>query len=275
MMQAKEIAPDGVDGCGVRLKRARELAGLTQEGVSARLKMPLKVIQALENDDWQRTGAPVFVRGQLRSYARLLGIDIESGLAQAGVGTITPPELVSYSHTPRYRRVFEQATRRAVYIAITAVIAVPVWLATRPHLSNIPDVQSLEVPALATVPVDPLPVTTVPQRTPVIASMGTLRSATEAGTPAATTPNGLSLSFTGDSWVQVFAPDGKVIEQGLLGNGEQRSFDQGEVGRVVLGNTAAVDARSNGKPVDLAPFSRANVARFTLSSDGSLAPVVD
>lgn len=271
-MQSKEIAPNGVDGCGVRLKQARELAGLTQGEVSARLKMPLKVIQSLENDEWQRTGAPVFVRGQLRSYARLLGIDIESDLTQAGVGTITPPELVSYSHTPRYRRVFEQATRRAVYIAITAVIAVPVWLATRPHLSNIPDVQSLEVPALASVPVDPLPVTTVPQRTPVIASMGTLRTAT-ATDPGAST--GLSLSFTGDSWLQVFAPDGKVIEQGLLGSGEQRRFDHGGVGRIVLGNTAAVDAHSNGKPVDLTPFSRANVARFTLSSDGSLAPVVD
>jgi cytoskeleton protein RodZ len=30
-----------------------------------------------------------------------------------------------------------------------------------------------------------------------------------------------------------------------------------------------------GATVDLSPFSRANVARFTLSSDGSLAPVAD
>ena len=154
-------------------------------------------------------------------------------------------------------------------IAITAVIAVPVWLATRPHLSNDLHVQSLDVPA-ARAPTDDTPKrrATAQERTPLIASMGTMRA------PAAETP-ALAMSFEGESWVQVFAPDGRSIEQGLLAAGERRSYDQGEVGRVVLGNIAAVEVLQDGEPVDLAPFSRANVARFTLSSDGSLAPVVD
>ncbi|QOD92254.1 DUF4115 domain-containing protein [Lysobacter sp. CW239] len=270
MTQLNKTA-SGANSCGARLKDAREKARLTQEEVSTRLKMPVRVIRSLESDDWQE-GSPVFVRGQLRSYARLLGIDIEPELVRAGVSEVAPSTLVSHTHTPRYQRLFEQATRRAVYIAITAVIAVPVWLATRPHLSNVPDIQSLEVPAIVTAPTGPAePAATVaaPQRTPVIASMGSLRS------PATVETTGLSLSFTGDSWMQVFAPDGRMIEQGLLGNGEQRDFGQQEIGRVVLGNVSAVDVRRNGRSVDLAPFSRANVARFTLSSDGSLAPVVD
>lgn len=270
MTQSNEVV-SSASSCGARLKIAREKAKLTQEEVSARLKMPLRVIRTLENDDWQ-TGSPVFVRGQLRSYARLLGIDIEQDLVRAGVSDVAPSSLVSHTHTPRYQRVFEQATRRAVYIAITAVIAVPVWLATRPHLSNVPDIQSLEVPAIVSAPVDPMEpaMAATRQRTPVIASMGSLRAPATAAETA-----GLSLSFTGDSWVQVFAPDGRMIEQGLLGNGDQRDFGPQEIGRVVLGNVSAVDARRNGKSIDLAPFSRANVARFTLSSDGSLAPVVD
>lgn len=269
MTQLNETG-SGANSCGARLKDAREKARLTQEEVSTRLKMPVRVIRSLESDDWQ-AGSPVFVRGQLRSYARLLGIDIEPELVRAGVSEVAPSTLVSHTHTPRYQRLFEQATRRAVYIAITAVIAVPVWLATRPHLSNAPDIQSLEVPAIVIAPAgpaEPAPVA-ARQRTPVIASMGSLRS------PATVETTGLSLSFTGDSWMQVFAPDGRMIEQGLLGNGEQRDFGQQEIGRVVLGNVSAVDVRRNGKSVDLAPFSRANVARFTLSSDGSLAPVVD
>lgn len=269
MTQSNETA-SGANSCGARLKDAREKARLTQEEVSTRLKMPVRVIRSLESDDWQ-AGSPVFVRGQLRSYARLLGIDIEPELVRAGVSEVAPSTLVSHTHTPRYQRVFEQATRRAVYIAITAVIAVPVWLATRPHLSNVPDIQSLEVPAIVTAPTGPAEPATIAarQRIPVIASMGSLRS------PATVETTGLSLSFTGDSWMQVFTPDGRMIEQGLLGNGEQRDFGQQEIGRVVLGNVSAVDVRRNGKSVDLAPFSRANVARFTLSSDGSLAPVVD
>ena len=85
----------------------------------------------------------------------------------------------------------------------------------------------------------------------------------------------MSLNFTGDSWVQVYAADGSTLEQGLLGAGQRRDYAAGEVARVVLGNSSAVQVQQAGQPVDLAPFSRANVARFTLSSDGSLAPVSD
>ena len=42
-----------------------------------------KVVRSLEQEDWQRLGAPVFVRGQLRSYARLLNVNLEPLLQQA------------------------------------------------------------------------------------------------------------------------------------------------------------------------------------------------
>jgi len=77
MMQSNQGTPDSGGGCGARLRLGREAAGLTQEEVSARLKMPVRVIRVLESDDWSPLGAPVFVRGQLRSYARLLGLDVE------------------------------------------------------------------------------------------------------------------------------------------------------------------------------------------------------
>lgn len=270
MMLSNEVAPDGGGSCGARLKSARERAGLSHADVSARLKMPTRVVQALEDGDLARIGAPVFVRGQLRSYARLLGVDLEPELDRVAVAQVAPSELVSHTHTPRYRRVFEQATRRAIYIVLTAAIAVPVWLATRPHLDSNLAVQSLDVPATLAA-TDAAPATepaVAAQRTPLIASMAPLPAA-----PAAQTA--LSLNFSGDSWVQVYAADGSTLEQGLLGAGERRSYGAGQVARVVLGNSSAVEVLQAGKPVDLAPFSRANVARFTLSSDGSLAPVAD
>lgn len=273
MMQSTQIAPDSGAGCGVRLKQAREAAGLSLEDVSARLKMPTRVLRSLESEDWSTLGAPVFVRGQLRSYARLLGIDIEAQLTQAAVAPITPTTLVSHTHTPRYRRVAEQATRRAIYIVLTAAIAVPVWLATRPHLANNGlAVQSLDMPATTTADTvaseTGIEAPAAEQRTPLIASMASLPTQ-NAAQPA------LTLKFTGESWVQVFAVDGHAIEQGVLAAGQTRSYAAGEVARLVLGNVTAVEVQHAGKPVDLAPFSRANVARFTLSSDGSLAPVID
>ena len=78
-----------------------------------------------------------------------------------------------------------------------------------------------------------------------------------------------------DDSVQVVGPDGEVLEQGLLPAGESRSYAAGEVARVVLGNAPAVKVLHAGKTVDLAPFTRANVARFTVSSDGSVAAAAD
>lgn len=271
MMLSNEVAPDGGGSCGARLKLARERAGLSHADVSARLKMPTRVVQALEQDDLERIGAPVFVRGQLRSYARLLGVDLEPELDRVAVAQLAPSQLVSHTHTPRYRRVFEQATRRAIYIVLTAAIAVPVWLATRPHLDSSLAVQSLDVPAtpLADGAAPAAEPAAAAQRTPLIASMAPLPAAPAAQQTA------LSLNFTGDSWVQIYATDGRTLEQGLLGAGERRNYAAGEVARVVLGNSSAVQVQQAGQAVDLAPFSRANVARFTLSSDGSLAPVSD
>src|SRR5688500_18755967 len=149
-VSAVGYAPDGSRGCGSRLRKAREAAGLSQEDVATRLKMPLRVVQSLENEDWDRLGAPVFVRGQLRSYSRLVGLATSTTLEASGVAPIEPAKLVSRSYTPRMQRLMEQGTRRLIYIVFTAAIAVPVWLATKPHLAiNPTTVQPLDIPANA------------------------------------------------------------------------------------------------------------------------------
>ena len=85
----------------------------------------------------------------------------------------------------------------------------------------------------------------------------------------------LTLRMTDDSWVQITGPTGASIEKGLLKAGQERSFRSGEVGRVVLGNAAAVEVQQAGSTVDMTPYKRANVASFAVSSDGSLVPVAD
>ena len=93
------------------------------------------------------------------------------------------------------------------------------------------------------------------------------------GRPDAAASSTLSLRFTADSWVEIFAADGSVLERGLLQSGERRDYAKGEVGRVVLGNADTVEVLGNGSVQDLSAFQRANVARFTVSSDGSIEPL--
>ena len=149
MTGSNESMSEAERGVGMRLRKAREAQGLTIEDVASRLKMPVRVVQSLEEEDWSRLGAPVFVRGQLRSYSRLLGLVTSTTLEASGLAPIEPTPLVPRSYTPRMTRLFEQGTRRLVYIVLTAAIVVPVWLATKPHLTGRSDpatVQSLDAP---------------------------------------------------------------------------------------------------------------------------------
>jgi len=270
-----ESISDAEKGVGLRLRTAREAQGLTREDVAARMKVPVRVVQSLEEEDWAHLGAPVFVRGQLRSYSRLLGLVTSTTLAASGLSApIEPTKLEPRSYTPRMTRLFEQGARRAVYIVLTAAIVVPVWLATKPHLTGRSDpatVQSLDAPAPGANVVGAAvePPAAPQEKAPVVASM----TPTLAPRPAASAA--LVLHFSGDSWVQVQAPDGRTLEKGLLPAGTTRSYAAGEVGRVTLGNASAVVVQQGDRPQDTTPFRRANVARFTVSSDGSLSPVRD
>lgn len=264
MTYSDQTVPASGAGCGASLRQAREAAGMSIEQAAAQLRMTVRSVANLESEDWSSLGAPVFVRGQLRSYARLLAVDIEPYLEQVAEAAEPPATLVSYTHVPRYQQFAESIGRRAIYFAITAAIIVPVWLGTRPHLGNDSlAVQSLDVSSalVETNRVAAAPATS--QRTPLVASIASL--------PAK--PAALSIALSGESWVQVFDVDGRELEQGLLTAGERRNYGAGEVGHVILGNVDAVEVKRAGVAVDLQPFSRANVARFTLSSDGSLAPV--
>ncbi|MGY1409540.1 MULTISPECIES: helix-turn-helix domain-containing protein [unclassified Luteimonas] len=260
-------------GQGERLRQAREAAGLGVADVAQRLKMPMRVVESLESGNWDRLDAPVFVRGQLRSYARLLGVRIDEDLPAASASVpIEPARLEPRTFTPPLRRTLDRMMGRMVYIVITALIAVPAWMATRSHLdSQIRIDASLDLPPGASAePAGPVPATRVEDGPrPLVASMTSLPP--RAAKPAEPAPS-LSLRFTADSWVEIFGADGQALERGLLKAGERRDYNKGEVGRVVLGNAGAVEVRGDGNIQDLAGFQRANVARFTVSSDGSIQP---
>ncbi len=271
-MTVNAMPDDAVRGIGQRLRKAREDAGMSLSETSVKLKMPTHVIDALEREDWPKLGAPVFIRGQLRSYAKLLGMPADAIVETIAMPTARPADLVPQTYTPRIQRVAEQTKLRLVYVVLTAAIAVPVWLATRPQTLSIdsttaaldlaPGEALLADPGVA--PADAAPA----QPSPLVASM-TPMPQRQVAPPA---PD-LSVSFAGESWVKVTGPDGAVIEQTLIQSGQQRNFTAGQIGRAVLGNATAVSVRVRGQEVDLSPFIRANVVRFTVSSDGSLQPV--
>lgn len=82
---------------GAMLKAAREKAGLTPEQVGAQLKLSHHQIEALDADDFANLPGRTFVRGFVRNYARLVGLDpevlmqmLDKALPRPQPGTIKP-----------------------------------------------------------------------------------------------------------------------------------------------------------------------------------------
>lgn len=59
---------------GAELRAARERRGLSLHQASQELHIGDAILDALERGDYTTLGAPIFVRGHLRNYARLLGL---------------------------------------------------------------------------------------------------------------------------------------------------------------------------------------------------------
>lgn len=71
--QATAVQP--LSACGGVLKAAREAMGLSIHEVSGQLRLGVKQIQAIEQDDFAQLPQASIVRGFIRNYARLLNID--------------------------------------------------------------------------------------------------------------------------------------------------------------------------------------------------------
>ncbi|MDP3562373.1 MAG: helix-turn-helix transcriptional regulator [Legionellaceae bacterium] len=62
---------------GAQLAAQRALMDYTPEYVASKLHLRVRIIELLEADDYQNMPEPVFIKGYIRAYAKLLGIPSE------------------------------------------------------------------------------------------------------------------------------------------------------------------------------------------------------
>lgn len=78
MSQTEQSLPPSMEETrelGAALTAGREALGMTQEAAAVRANLSLAVVQGLEAERMAELGAPVFVRGFLIRYCRMLGLD--------------------------------------------------------------------------------------------------------------------------------------------------------------------------------------------------------
>jgi len=65
-------------GPGAIVQNRREALGLTRQDISDSLNLSVRVVEAIETENWAQLPGPAFIRGYLRAYAKLLEIDGEA-----------------------------------------------------------------------------------------------------------------------------------------------------------------------------------------------------
>lgn len=79
---------------GELLYRAREKLELSVNEIAARLRLDQKVILSIESDDYSNMPAATYVRGYLRSYARIVNLDGDELIALYDGHAPEPPEIL-------------------------------------------------------------------------------------------------------------------------------------------------------------------------------------
>lgn len=295
---------------GQLLAAARNEHHMSVGDVANRLKLSVAQVQALEADAYDRLPGPVFVRGFMRNYARLVGLDGEHLLravklpADADEARERPEKSVELP--------LQRERRWPRYVAVaTAIFAIAaaidfLWPETRTQVaSSGAPLSSSEVAQVPAQPPAPTAVQAAPDGGAGGASPGAAAEgasavstkqdrATVAATqgpgaaPAIPSPDSgsaagsaepaaaaraeassasraqLRLAFTAPSWVEVRDRDGHVILSQLNSPGTTRELNGSAPLSLIIGNARGVRLMYNDQPVDLARYTRVDVARLTL-----------
>lgn len=261
---------------GLQLKHAREKRGLKSSDVSARLKLPADVIEALEREDWKKLGAPIYARSYLISYLKLM--DLPAAMANDVSFDPAPASTMKLLSEKPVRRDIDKTLSTLGYFAITGVIVTSIIMIAM-HFQK-PSNSSESLPLDIQSQIE----TTTPSSQPAAQAAQPVRIQSEAANPnqapvmASIAPLGSNITSSGweirvnaDSWMEIVGTDGSRLENGIVSAGTVRQYNADQIASVTIGNADQVQVLRNGKAVDFSAFTQDSVARFKIASDGTLA----
>ncbi|MFF0278463.1 MULTISPECIES: helix-turn-helix domain-containing protein [unclassified Streptomyces] len=251
---------DDRDSIGRALQQARIAAGLTVEEVSASTRVRIPIVHAIEEDDFSRCGGDVYARGHIRTLARAVGLDpaalIEQYDAEHGgrpAPTPAAPLFEAERIRPEPRRPNWTAAMVAAIVAVVGFVGFTMFNGNEaPKGTSAADGGPAPAPEKATSAGKPKPVKPTPPKP------------TESAI-AAVPQDKVTVKMTaaeGKSWISAKDANGKLLFDGLLLDGESKTFQDDERIDLVLGNAGAIELYVNGKKID-DKFESGQVERLT------------
>ena len=269
-------------GVGQELAAAREARGLALSDVAQSLKFAPRQLEALEQERFDALPGATFAKGMVRSYARLLKLDPEPLLERVS-GRFRAPDANTLAARYHQPVPFSDNARRStfVYLGLSLFVLVIVGaVAYEWHQERTLAAKGKAPKATTTVAKKSPAPTPAPQRSepvraaaaPVVPAVVQERKPVAAvpaatATPVAPAPAGrhrLVVRTEGEAWIEIKDAADRMLVPSLNPPGAERVVRGRPPYALVIGNPAHVHVTYDDKPVDLAPHTKAGVARLTI-----------
>ncbi len=128
-------------GIGARLRAGREKLGLTVLQVAERIHTDTKIVEAIEVDNYEALGAPVYARGHIRHYAELVGESAaELTAIYSDMSKVGQPDLTRIVKAPTDAGSNKLVAPALLVIAVFAVAGAVWWVSAlskkKPQMSE-------------------------------------------------------------------------------------------------------------------------------------------
>jgi len=227
---------------GDKFREAREARGLALSDAAEQIRIRSVYLAAIEEENWSAIGAPVYVRGFLRTYARFLGLDPEEAVGSFNqtLGSPASGDGDDESVEPNGAGRRGRSGSALIWVAATVavlLIAFVVYNELTMRRGGVTVAQA--TPAEQT--------SASPQAS--AAAVGASPSPAVTPTPAAGPggANSIALVLSAPSWLRLTV-DGNVSMEGTFPAGTSKTF-HGKNALVRIGNAGGVEIYVDGKDV--------------------------
>lgn len=245
-----EVPQEDRPSVGQALQHARIDARLTVDEVSTSTRVRVPIVHAIEDDDFARCGGDVYARGHVRTLARAVGLDADVLVAQYDEehgGRPQPTPAATLFEAERIRPEPRRPNWTAAMVA--AIVAVVGFVG----FTLVGDDGGGSGSQVAQEPAAKKPDGQKPESKPGQNRSGPPRpepsDSAIAGVPADKVTVRMEADG-GNSWISAEDHSGKILFEGVLEEGDTKTFTDEEQLDLVLGNAGAVKLWVNGKEVD-------------------------
>src|ERR1700680_990566 len=111
-------------GFGARLKRERELRGVSRDEICTATRIGTRFLDALENEQWGILPGGIFNRGFVRAVARFLGLDEDGLVAEYALAANQQSAAAARTNPPPQQVATKKSSRAPWIVSVLAVLLV-------------------------------------------------------------------------------------------------------------------------------------------------------